>query len=205
MTSRLIKQSPGSIPELSTPISTIGEEIRLARKSKKLTLVELGKKTNLSVSYLSQVERNIIASSVSSLKRIAEILNMPASAIMFSEARKKSTTHSVGIVRANQRMKIEFPGSDIIYEMLTPDLKRKVSLFWINLPPGSQSGVNAFSHEGEDAVIVLEGQLRVNVGDNWYTLNKNDCLYFESELPHQWKNESTTYTVAIWMSTPPSF
>ena len=65
--------------------------------------------------------------------------------------------------------------------------------------------MNAFSHEGEDAVIVLEGQLRVNVGDNWYTLNKNDCLYFESELPHQWKNESTTYTVAIWMSTPPSF
>jgi len=205
MTSQLTKHSPRSFDESSTPICTIGEEIRLARKSKKLTLVELGKKTNLSVSYLSQVERNIITSSVSSLKRIAEVLNMPASAIMFSEARKKAVTHSVGIVRANQRMKIEFPGSDIIYEMMTPDLKRKVSLFWINLPPGSQSGVNAFSHEGEDAVIVIEGQLRVSVGDNWYTLNKNDCLYFESEVPHQWRNESTAFTVAIWMSTPPSF
>jgi transcriptional regulator with XRE-family HTH domain len=190
---------------INVPISTIGEEIRLARKAKKLTLVELGKRTNLSVSYLSQLERNLLTSSVSSLKRIAEVLNMPASAIMFSEVRKKPTTNSVGIVRANQRMKIEFPGSDIVYEMLTPDLKRKASLFWMNLPPGSQSGLNAFSHEGEDAVIVLKGQLRVKVGDNWYTVNENDCLYFDSEHPHQWKNESISFTVAIWMSTPPSF
>ena len=88
--------------------------------------------------------------------------------------------------------------------MLTPDLRRRMSIFWLDAPPHSQSGP-PFSHEGEDAVIVLKGTLKVEIGAVWHELKKGDSLYFNSEFPHRWANETSRPAEVMWISTPPSF
>ena len=95
-------------------------------------------------------------------------------------------------------------GGVIAYEMLTPDLRRRMSIFWLDAPPHSKSGP-AFSHEGEDAVVVLKGSLKVEIGGVWHELKKGDSLYFNSELPHRWVNETGRPAQIMWISTPPSF
>jgi transcriptional regulator with XRE-family HTH domain len=187
----------------SSAQGNLGNVIRTARREAKRTLMQVAKDAGLSISFLSQVERNLLTPSVSALKRIADVLEIPAGSLMFGlESGSKGPT--VTLIRSNSRKRVVFPQSHIAYEMLTPDLRRRMSIFWLDAPPHSQSGP-AFSHEGEDAVIVLRGTLRVEIGEVWHELKKGDSLYFNSEFPHRWANESSRAAQVMWISTPPSF
>ncbi|KIG16144.1 response regulator [Enhygromyxa salina] len=55
---------------------TIGARIREVRKKRELTLKQMGRRTNLSVSLLSQIERAESSASVSSLYKIANALDV---------------------------------------------------------------------------------------------------------------------------------
>jgi transcriptional regulator with XRE-family HTH domain len=184
-------------------VQSIGALIRQARKQRRQTLQDIAKLSDLSVSYLSQIERSLLQPSVATLKRIADALHIPAGKLMFAtEARGARPT--VAVLRAGQRKRVSFPASSISYELLTPDLRRRVSLLWLVAEPGAQSGA-ALTHEGEDVVVVLKGRLSVEVGGAWHELAAGDSIYFNSELPHRWCNRSKVRAEAIWVSSPPSF
>lgn len=53
-------------------MESLGDAIRDERRKRKLTLERLSEKTNLSKSFLSQVERGLTQPSISSLKKIAQ-------------------------------------------------------------------------------------------------------------------------------------
>jgi len=110
----------------------------------------------------------------------------------------------VAVVRRNERKQLAFPGSDIHYELLTPDMRRRASLLWVEAPPGSESGP-LFSHEGEDGVVVLKGAIEVEVGGLWHRLETGDSIYFNAGIPHRWRNCASEPAEAVWLSTPPSF
>jgi transcriptional regulator with XRE-family HTH domain len=196
---------PGPAGRTETPPGhgNLGHVIRTARRDAKRTLMQVAKEANLSISFLSQVERNLLTPSVSALKRIADVLQIPAGSLMFG-LESSSRGPNVTLIRSDSRKRVVFPQSHIAYEMLTPDLRRRMSIFWLDAPPRSQSGP-AFSHEGEDAVVVLKGALKVEIGGVWHALKKGDSLYFNSELPHRWVNETGHPAQVMWISTPPSF
>ena len=196
---RAIKVRQARAGELFSP----GSDIRRVRKQKELTLTQLASMTGLSISFLSQVERNLLTPSVSALKRIADVLGIRAGSFMFKADRAMGTAR-VGIVRRRERKRITLPASNISYELLSPDLRRRTSILWLHAAPGAQSGP-AFSHEGEDGVVVLKGRLKVEVGGVWHDLSSGDSIYFNSELPHRWCNGSKRKAEAIWVSAPPSF
>jgi len=186
-----------------TGLGPLGGTIRERRKKAGLTLQQLAEKASLSISYLSQVERNLLTPSVSTLKRIADLLEIPAGELMFGDENGGGPA-AVGVVRSDRRKRISFPGSNIEYELLTPDLRRRASLLWLVAPPGSESGP-AFVHEGEDGVVVLKGELEIEVGGSSHRLSAGDSVYFNAGLPHRWRNPGEDTVEAIWLSTPPSF
>jgi transcriptional regulator with XRE-family HTH domain len=61
---------------------TIGKNIKLYRKQKKLTQSELAERANMSRSYLADIERDRYNPSVETLKSIAEALNIPVSLLL---------------------------------------------------------------------------------------------------------------------------
>lgn len=194
-------------PSTAAPTELVGGSlggiIRNARRGRDMVLQELADKADLSISFLSQVERNLLTPSVSALKRIADVLDIPAGSLMFGAESRKGGV-GIGLVRRGNRKRVVFPDSQIEYEMLTPDLRRRMSALWLKAPAHAESGP-VFAHDGEDAVIVLKGRLQIEIGGVWYALGKGDSLYFSSELPHRWRNDSDTVAEVIWVSTPPSF
>lgn len=195
------EQEPGAAePRV---MASLGGVIRKARREAGMTLQDLAGRSDLSISFLSQVERNLLSPSVSALKRIADVLRIPAGSLMFG-TETRSGMAGVGLVRAGSRKRVVFPDSKIVYEMLTPDLRRRMSVLFLTAPPRAESGP-VFAHEGEDAVILLKGRLLVEIGGVWHSLSKGDSLYFNSELPHRWRNDTDSEAEVIWISTPPSF
>lgn len=190
-------------PAVEESGGSLGSVIRGMREQRELTLQQVADRTRLSVSYLSQIERDLMHPSVSTLKRIAQALKIPAGKLMFpvASAPKRAT---VSVLRKGERKRILFPGSNIEYELLTPDLRRRVSLLWLTAQPGAESGP-PFTHEGEDGVVVLKGELSMEIGGVWHELKAGDSIYFSSALPHRWRNPGRVVAEAVWMSTPPSF
>jgi transcriptional regulator with XRE-family HTH domain len=179
---------------------SLGPLMRQARKRQSSTLHQVAQRAGLSVSYLSQIERNLLTPSVATLKRIAGALDIPTGQLITPDANGARTM--VSVLRKHERKRVAFPQSSIRYELLMPDFRRRASALWLVGDPGAASGP-AQSHEGEDMVIVLHGRLSVDVAGTWYDLNAGDSICFNSELPHRWCNRGARIAQAIWISSPP--
>ena len=179
---------------------SLGPLMRQARKRQQLTLQQVAQRADLSVSYLSQIERNLLTPTVGTLKRIASALGIPTGQLIAPDA--GTTRTMVSVLRKHERKRVAFPQSSITYELLMPDFRRRASALWLVGNPGAESGP-AQSHEGEDIVIVLNGHLSVDVAGTWYELKEGDSICFNSELPHRWCNRGARIAQAIWISSPP--
>jgi transcriptional regulator with XRE-family HTH domain len=178
----------------------LGPLMREARKRQHMTLQQVAERADLSVSYLSQIERNLLTPSVGTLKRIAAALGIPTGQLIAPDA--GAGRARVSVLRREERKRVAFPQSSIRYELLMPDFRRRASALWLFGDPGAESGPEQ-THEGEDIVIVLQGQLSISVAGTWHELKAGDSICFNSELPHRWCNRGTRVAQAIWISSPP--
>ena len=72
------------------------------------------------------------------------------------------------------------------------------------IAPKAGSG-DSYSHEGEEFIFVLRGELKIALDGQEYRLKRGDSFYFESATPHTWSNPSNTETWLLWVNTPPTF
>jgi transcriptional regulator with XRE-family HTH domain len=179
----------------------IGARIKQRREEVGLSLRELAKKTNLTASFLSQAERNLTNTSIDSLRRIAAALNVSILHFL-AEAR-----HQVPIVRKGNRAKLTLPDSGLTYELLVPDLTRKMEVFIGKLSPGKSNVVRKPLREPtEECILVLTGTLEIGLDSNLYDLEEGDSIYFDGGQLSSLSNSSETERVE-WVSiiTPPVF
>jgi mannose-6-phosphate isomerase-like protein (cupin superfamily) len=72
------------------------------------------------------------------------------------------------------------------------------------IAPKSGSG-EAYTHEGEEFLFVLRGELHIFVQNEQFQLKAGDSFYFESAAPHRWFNPGRIETRVLWVNAPPTF
>jgi len=199
-------------PRTDGPAGNVGEKVRQQRLLRKLRIVDLAERVSMSPSYISQVERGLLFPSVGSLQKIASALGLHVADFFQRDdgvngERPRSDLAEAGprVVKGDRRKGLTYAGSNVIYQLLTPDLRGNLELLLIKAPPGSDSGETDFLHEGEECGVVLSGQMTYTVGDTTVVLQPGDSVYFKSSLPHRWRNSGNEELVAIWAVSPPSF
>lgn len=161
----------------------IGAAIKKIRRQKELTLDVLAHRTGLSKGYLSRLERGLKSAPVSTLSNIACALGVE----MTDFFQKDETRPKISIVQPDQRMKITRDGSTFgyVYEALAEKYRPKtVEPFLITFTPNVQVP-ELFSHQGEEMVFILSGRLSFIYGDEVYSCQAGDCLYFDSSVRHR--------------------
>lgn len=181
----------------------IGRKMRLLRRQRQTTLQELAAKTGLSIGYLSQVERDLSSPSVKALRDIATALGVNIS-WFFEAPDSAGAGERQYVVRAGNRRHLRFR-SGITDSLLTPSLNSQIELLLSRFEPGASSGEEPYTHQGEEAGIVIRGQLELWVGTDHFLLAEGDSFNFQSTLPHRYRNPGNTETVVIWSITPPSY
>ena len=129
-----------------------GNKIRELRNNKGLTLKELGEKTDLSISFLSQVERGTSAVSITALEKIAGALETDL-AYFFTLPQK----HENLIMRSYEQEIFSVEESRV-YNRLANDVNGKVleSMLITLFPNQKENKVATYTHEGEEFAYVLE-------------------------------------------------
>lgn len=179
----------------------IGSKLRRLRKQQKISIAELSKEAGVSSGLISQVERNIVNPSVTTLWKISQSLNVSIG-YFFDE---EPSPILDPIVRKNNRKRIVTSDSNATYELLSPDLNRKIEFLYITIQPGDSSKPGFIAHDGEECGIVIKGKLMVKTKDKEYILNEGDSIYLNSTIPHRYINIGKDECISIWAMTPPSF
>jgi len=192
-------QSDGS----ATVDDRIGKEIKDLRKARGITLAALSESTNLSQGYLSQVERGISSPSIKALHSISRALDVTIS-WFFMAAQESDGDLRDYVVRGTRRRKLSFV-SGITDELLSPNLGRELELLRCTFEPGAESGDEPYTHQGEEAGLVISGELDLWIGERHVKLQEGDSFAFSSDTPHRYSNQSDEKCVVIWALTPPSY
>jgi transcriptional regulator with XRE-family HTH domain len=180
----------------------IGEEIRMLRRARRMTLQTLARKTGFSVGFLSQAERSRSALSISAINTIAKALGISL-AWFFQGSADAGNDERRHIVRARERKTMAY-NTGLVDELLSPDLNGRFSHFLTRFAPGAGSGGAITQRRGEQAGYVVQGALKLSVQDREYHLGAGDAFHFDSGLPHTYANPGEIETIVVWVVSPPN-
>ena len=175
---------------------SLGARLRARRKAIGKTMQQVADEAGLTIGFISQIERGLSSPSLASLYNVAQALD--ASVDMFV-SRKPERTHSV-VTHAGTRQTYKIDGTSRYYEFLErgfPEAKLNACLS--HVPPGHASEM--MSHEGEDFVYLVAGDMLYEVDGIGYQLKAGDTLHFDSRKPHRGTNIGSETAIELWVGT----
>lgn len=184
----------------------VGARLKHARLMMGLSLAELGKRTSLTEGYLSKLENNRSQASMATLHRLAAVLGINMSQLFASGADDGSP---ILVTRSQSRPQLSIGnrrgGNQVVLERLVPGSAGQllqVNIHRIGPGGGSPDPIN---HDGQEFGFLLNGSLELTVRDSVISLSAGDCFYFDSTLPHSYRNIGADEAQVLWVNTPPTF
>lgn len=168
----------------------IGERIKRLRLRKSMGLVELGRQTGLSASFLSQLETGRVVPTLRNLARIAMVFSKDLAYFFENEPQPLFRVH-----RRKERARLPQTGTDhpaYYFESLgymVPD--RHMDPYFAQFLPVSgeadqSDAARTHMHPGYEFLYVLEGVLELRQGENHAKLEAGDAVYFDSGAAHSY-------------------
>lgn len=157
--------------------------MRRLRQALDVTLSDLSRSAGLSVGMLSKIENGQTSPSLSTLKALAQALNVPIS-VFFQDFEERS---DCSFVSAGQGLRIDRRGTRAghVYELLGHSLRSatRIEPFLITIDPGGEPYA-AFQHPGHEFIYMLSGRITYRHGERSYDLGPGDALFFDALAPH---------------------
>ncbi len=175
----------------------IGERIKRLRLKKSMGLVELGRHTGLSASFLSQLETGRVVPTLRNLARIAMVFSKDLSYFFESEPSTLFRVH-----RKKERVRLPQSGVDdptYYFESLgymVPD--RQLDPYYAEfIPLKKTADVRPHVHPGYEFLYLLEGEMEIRHADKTYAIEAGDGIYFDASTPHAYRCLGKIPAVAI--------
>lgn len=162
----------------------LGDRIRKAREMRGLTLKDLSSRTGISVEALRRVESNETIPPLGELIKLGKAVEMKMGYFISPGVEKPMT-----VVRSDSRPAISRFGKvrsekyGYFYESLAPEkANRFMEPFFITMVPSEVKELS--SHDGQEFIFVLEGEMRAQVEEQVEILRAGDAVYYDSNCPH---------------------
>ena len=170
------------------PDSKVGLKIKELRLAQKMTLKELSEKTDLSISFLSMVERGITSATLVSLNKIANAFNVDLSTFFIQSGATSST-----IFFHSYDNHIRSISGHYIYSSLSPfNEKFSFDPMMITFLPGH----HGFGNQPHNfANLSNNGQE--------FTLYPGDGHHGFGNQPHNFANLSNNIVKVLYIISPP--
>ncbi|WP_051609042.1 helix-turn-helix domain-containing protein [Fodinicurvata fenggangensis] len=179
----------------------VGAEIRALRKTRGLTLPDMGKRMGRSVGFLSQVERGLSRMTLQDLRDLAQVLDVPLS--WFFQHEDIPDEERGYVVRRSYRRTLGVEEKGLVEQLLSPDLSGSFEVILSTMNPGAELE-QATLRKTEEVGYVVSGQIEIWIGDNHFKLASGDSFQIRME-PFRWRNMAREPAVIVWVISPPIY
>ena len=177
-----------------------GKKVRALRNQKNLTLNEMAKMAKRSVSLLSQIETGKVSPSFSTMRIIADTLDISLSQLILDEEANEAKDSSLMEVRERKILTTE---GGVQHQLLSRNLTLPFEFISFEMPPGASTGEELYSHEGLECGLLLEGIMEIQVGDKIFRMKPGDSFTLNSSIPHKFSNCGKKKARAVWINSVP--
>ena len=184
---QFLSQDPHAVREakVNNLEAAIGHEVRAYRKKLGITVTDLASATGVSVGMLSKIENGNISPSLTTLQTLSKALGVPITAFFRGFEEPRSAT----FVKAGQGVNIERRGTraghqySLLGHIDNNTSGVTVEPYLITLTKDSDV-FPTFQHEGMEFLYMLEGEVVYRHGEQLFTMQAGDSLFFDADAPH---------------------
>jgi transcriptional regulator with XRE-family HTH domain len=178
----------------------VGAHLRAVRKMHGLSQRELAKRAGVTNGTISLIEQNRVSPSVSSLRKVLSGIPMSLGDFFTTDF---SDTGEV-FYRAGDLTEI---GSGDVHLRLVAGERRDrlLSIMHETYAPGADTGDEMLTHDGQEGGVVVRGRIEITVGGARRELGPGEAYYFDSSVPHRFRNPGEEECEIISANAPATF
>jgi transcriptional regulator with XRE-family HTH domain len=177
----------------------LGERLRAIRQLRRKTLREVAAVAGVSESFLSQLERGRTNSTIATLQRLATALGIEVSDL-FSTGEPRPR-----VLRREAREFVAW-GELGRKALLTPKPFHSLEIVVARFEPGGSTGDEPYVHgDSEELLVVVEGDVHVQLGTDVHELAAGDSVHYQSSTPHRVSNPGDETAEVMFVISPPSY
>ena len=177
----------------------IGKQLRAVRNAFGLSQRELAKRAGVTNGMISLIEQDRVSPSVGSLQKILSAFPMTMAEFF---TRDMASQEAV-VFRADELPDVGT--GDIRYCLVAASRRdRRMSILSETYAPGTDTGEDLLTHSGEEGGVVVEGELELTVAGSTWSLGPGDAYYFDSRLPHRFRNPGRVPARIVSANSPPT-
>ena len=175
----------------------VGARLRALRTFKGISQRELAKRCGVTHSSLSLIEQGKVSPSVSSLKKILDAFPMSVGDFFTMDLESRNQVfYSAGDLA-------DVGSGDVVYKLVGANRASRALAFMIETyPPGADTGREMIAHQGEEAGVVLEGEIEITIGADARVLGPGEAYYFKTNVPHRFRNPGSEPCRLVSCATP---
>ncbi|NQT07187.1 MAG: cupin domain-containing protein [Candidatus Omnitrophica bacterium] len=179
----------------------IGGRVRQLRQESGLTLEELSNKSGIALASLSRMENDKMVGTLESHMKICKAIGITLSKLYTGLEREKK---DIDLHKGKQDAEVFVHNKTSSSELLTSKvLDKKMMPIMLKIKPNGATTKEENKIGTEKFIYVLDGELEIEIGNEKYSLSKDDSLYFNASLPHTFRNTGKTEVRCICTATPP--
>lgn len=164
-------------------LADLGQRVRAARLARHLTLEEVVSRADFTVSWLSKLENGQLTPSLDGLVKLAEVLECGVDALVAGLSvppRYVATKDGEGRLEPLTK---ERRGGTMIEHRADQWRDRAMHPAIVHVSGNGNKGTPD-CHRGERFLFVLDGDLKLEYGDELLLLSKGDSIYLHASIPH---------------------
>lgn len=175
-----------------------GSYLRKLRKSHNYTLIEFSQEIGCTASFLSQLERGQKEPSLTTLRKLSEVLGVPIASFFLPEEETAPLTYSSAYILTRKENRPTMPCTvpGVRCEILTPnpstDRFLPISAMHFFLPPHATYLEEATMRSNDAGICPMVGELYAVFENEEVLLQPGDCLYIHTGVVHNLINRSDT-------------
>lgn len=195
---RLSKPAAKAEPAMDV---AVGQRIRDLRRTRAMSLEAVAARTELSIGFLSQIERGLSSPSLRVLATLADVLGVGIAGLFGAKEDAAAAPDAI-VTRERQRAELNLWRTGISKQLLSPaGSEGRLNLFLVHMEPGGSTGDELYAHDGEEAELVIEGEMKLTVNAESWTLKQGDSFRFASRRPHRFSNPSgNSKAIVLWVN-----
>ena len=165
--------------------SAIGSKIKGLREIKNISIEEMAQMSGLKIQYLNAIEENLQVPTIGELIKIVRVLGVRVGTVLDDFSNDGPVISRAQEWQENPVLRSKENSANIMnyYSLSSKKQDRNMETYIVNL--NACEGENQLSsHEGEEFMYVLEGEIEVRYGKDVHVLGKGDTIYYDSIVPH---------------------